>query len=86
MYISRIIPRKYYLYLMLAVLKWNCQKENQNRLTGYDYSQNGAYFITICIKDRENLLWQKVGATAGRPYNDHIIRNESEYNMGIHRY
>ncbi len=26
------------------------------RLKGYDYSQNGLYFITICIKNRENLL------------------------------
>lgn len=33
------------------------QKRKNIRLTGYDYSQNGAYFITVCIKDRLNLLW-----------------------------
>lgn len=26
------------------------------RLEGYDYSQNGAYFITICVQNRLNLL------------------------------
>lgn len=29
-----------------------------NRLPGYDYSRNGAYFLTICVKDRMNLLWK----------------------------
>ncbi len=28
--------------------------EKQYRLPGYDYSENGYYFITICTKDREN--------------------------------
>ena len=27
-----------------------------NRLPGYDYSQNGAYFVTICTKNRERIL------------------------------
>jgi putative transposase len=27
-----------------------------NRLKGYDYSQDGMYYITICTRDRENLL------------------------------
>ena len=26
------------------------------RLSRYDYSQSGAYFVTICIKNSENLL------------------------------
>ena len=26
------------------------------RLVDYDYSQNGAYFLTICVKDRRALL------------------------------
>ncbi|MEM5773895.1 MAG: transposase [Anaerolineaceae bacterium] len=29
-----------------------------NRLRDYDYGSNGAYFITICTKDRENIFWQ----------------------------
>ena len=27
-----------------------------NRLRGYDYSKNGAYFLTICVKDRTEIL------------------------------
>ena len=34
------------------------------RLTGYDYSQNGAYFITFCVKDRQEILGKVV------PHND----------------
>jgi len=39
-----------------------------NRLMGYDYSQNGCYFITVCVKDRRELFWcQPVGARIARP-------------------
>ena len=31
-------------------------KRKRNRLEGYDYSQNGAYFITICVKDKKPVL------------------------------
>lgn len=31
-------------------------KRKANRLANYDYSQNGAYFITICVKDKEPIL------------------------------
>jgi REP element-mobilizing transposase RayT len=42
-----------------------------NRLAGYDYSQNGAYFVTICIQDRQELLGKIVGATVpGRPSDE----------------
>ncbi|MEZ4672356.1 MAG: hypothetical protein R3E39_31000 [Anaerolineae bacterium] len=30
------------------------------RLKGYDYSQNGAYFVTICTQNRECLFGQVV--------------------------
>ena len=42
-------------------------KRKKNRLENYDYSQNGAYFITICTDDRKCLLSRIVGATLGRP-------------------
>ncbi len=29
-----------------------------NRLHGYDYSENWAYFITICCKDRQEYFWE----------------------------
>ena len=39
-----------------------------NRLKGYDYSQDGYYFITICVKNRHGLLWNPpVGARIARP-------------------
>jgi REP element-mobilizing transposase RayT len=39
-----------------------------NRLRGYDYSQNGAYFITICTKNRAELFGEiNVGAAICRP-------------------
>lgn len=45
------------------------------RLADYDYSQNGAYFITICTKNKQCLFWKKghhptvefVGADIIRP-------------------
>ncbi len=39
-------------------------ERKQNRLMGYDTSQNGAYFITVCVKDRAEILWRSVGADA----------------------
>ena len=36
----------------------------QNRLADYDYSQAGAYFITVCTKDRKCLLSTIVGGDA----------------------
>jgi len=32
-----------------------------NRLSEYDYSQNGAYFVTICTQDRQKTLSSIVG-------------------------
>ncbi len=38
------------------------------RLKGYDYGQAGMYFVTICVKDRENLF--------GEIKNEEMILNE----------
>ena len=44
------------------------------RLQGHDYSRNGAYFVTICTKDRQCLFWKDydlipcVGAHSVRPH------------------
>lgn len=35
-----------------------------NRLPEYDYSSNGVYFITICVKNRAKLLSEIVGGGA----------------------
>lgn len=39
-----------------------------NRLKNYDYSQNGYYFVTICVKDKHELL--------GKIENNNVILNE----------
>jgi len=31
-------------------------KRKKNRLKGYDYADNGAYFVTICTKDKKKIL------------------------------
>ena len=39
------------------------------RLRGYDYSQNGAYFVTVCVQNRECVFGQVV--------NGEMILNEA---------
>ena len=52
------------------------------RLKGYDYSQNGAYFITICVKDRHKMLGRIVGRDApGAPCYVEL----SEYGQVIYK-
>ena len=36
------------------------------RLEEYDYSEHGAYFVTLCTNDRKQLFWD-VGADIIRP-------------------
>ena len=45
------------------------------RLKGYDYSQSGAYFVTLCIQNRRRLL--------GKIHNNHVVLNE--YGELIHK-
>ena len=40
------------------------EQRKKNRLPGHDYSQPGAYFITICTKDHKCILSTIVGADA----------------------
>lgn len=44
------------------------------RLKAYDYSKTGAYFITVCTKDRKNYFWDNVGAIIGRPPKEHLTQ------------
>ncbi len=46
----------------------NNRSRRSIRLKGYDYSADGAYFITICVRDRECLL--------GEIYDRQMILNE----------
>ena len=42
-------------------MKNDLPKRKSTRLKGYNYSESGAYFITICTKNKEYLLGQIVG-------------------------
>ena len=59
-------------------------QRKQNRIDGYDYSQNGAYFITICTQNRKEMLSKIVGDDAHivpKPYGQIVekyIRNVPE--------
>ena len=37
-------------------------KRKKGRLTGYDYSANGSYYITVCTRDKQHILGHSVGA------------------------
>lgn len=57
-----------------------------NRLEFYDYSQSGAYFVTICAKDKQKIFWDNqqcfVGAVSGRPQDKKIFWNEQQCSVG----
>jgi len=64
----------------------NNQKHNRRsiRLKGYDYSQAGAYFITICTQNRECLFGEIVEGEMvlnkfGEVVNDFCTRTESHF-------
>ena len=44
----------------------NLSKRKPIRISNYDYSAPGAYFITVCVNDRKPILWN-VGAATCRP-------------------
>jgi len=47
----------------------NLRVRKNIRLNDYDYSQGGYYFVTICVKDKHEMLWMPtpVGAHSVRP-------------------
>ena len=77
------------------LVKWNSQKRKHPRLKEYDYSSPGAYFITICVKSRKQMLGKIVGCGDfdapqmelseygqniwRRSFHDHIIRDKYDY-------
>ena len=69
------------------------QSRKHNRLEYYDYSQNGAYFVTICTKDRKPVLSAIVGDGFPVPkpigeMSEEYIRRISEHypNVTVDRY
>jgi REP element-mobilizing transposase RayT len=67
--------------------KENLPKRKNIRLNNYDYSEPGTYFITICTKNKEKLLWNGELDTQNfdwklvgeQSFYDHIIRNKHDY-------
>ena len=54
-------------------------KRKHPRIKNYDYSEIGAYFITVCTSQRRNYFWQSVvGASIARPQKHYDIKL-SEY-------
>ena len=49
---------------MVLVMIMDLPARKKNRLEQYDYGQNGAYFVTICTKDRKPILCDIVGDDA----------------------
>ena len=41
---------------IISVINMEKPERKPNRLPDYDYSQNGAYFITVCTQDRKKVL------------------------------
>ncbi len=60
--------------------------QKSNRLKDYDYSQNGAYFVTICTKNREPLLSQIVGGGFHAAPQIELSRIGLEIDNAIHFY
>ena len=50
------------------------------RLSGYDYSNKGAYFITICVKERVEILGEVL------QHGDERKMQLSEYGLVIEKY
>ena len=42
-------------------------QRKKHRLSGYDYSAPGGYFITICTKEKRNLFWASNQLIDGQP-------------------
>ena len=57
---------------------WRGHGRKNIRLKDYDYGQNGAYFITICVKDKHEMLGAVVGTNCVRP-------QLSEYGMVVEK-
>ena len=56
------------------------QRRKQLRLPEFDYSQNGAYFVTICTYERKNLF----GDVGTNSISARMIAQEFEKTMGAY--
>jgi putative transposase len=57
------------------VTGWTAKRRKSLRLRQYDYSQPGAYFVTICTKDRENRFGEIVDGQMRRNGSGAIVHS-----------
>ena len=53
-------------------MKDNLSERKATRLSNFDYSSVGAYFITICVRDRMKILSEIVTAVSDTIYSDSV--------------
>ncbi|MDD4900640.1 MAG: hypothetical protein PHS62_00805 [Patescibacteria group bacterium] len=53
-----------------------------NRLPFFDYAQNGFYFVTICVKDREEIFGQVINEKMVLNRCGWVIRNQWQWLAG----
>ena len=53
-------------------------ERRRNRLVNMQYDENGAYFITICTRDRQNLFW-RAGTSFDEPVSGEAPQPPHEY-------
>ena len=58
-------------------------KRKPNRLPYFDYSTPGAYFITICTKDRKCIFLENLGASIARPHKPTLSRSGKKVETAI---
>ena len=66
-------------------MKKELPERKKIRLDGYDYSQTGYYWITICVENRHEIFAQIVGAGFSRP-QDNIKIQLSPYGETVEKY
>jgi len=47
------------------VINVELPKRKPNRLKEYDYSSNGYYFVMLCVKNKQKILWDIVEDVEG---------------------
>ncbi|MDQ1327561.1 MAG: REP-associated tyrosine transposase [Candidatus Poribacteria bacterium] len=75
--------RVHLMYPSCKIMKYDPDKHHRRsiRLKGYDYSQSGAYFITICTHDKKSLFGKIIDGNMvlnefGKIVNDEWIKTE----------
>ena len=62
---------------IFLVIIMNLPQRKLNRLENFDYNQNSAYFITVCVNDRKQILSNiVVGTGVSDCQKVHLLEHE----------